>query len=111
MFDRPDSGERAILVHLSFRAHQEDLLELKELAKSAGADPVHVVIGSRKSPDAKYFVGKGKLEELKSAVEEFSADTVLFNHALSPSQERNLEGFLGVRVVDRNGLIAACGRC
>jgi GTPase len=105
LFDRPDSGERAILVHLSFRAHQEDLLELKELAKSAGADPVHVVIGSRKSPDAKYFVGKGKLEELKSAVEEYSADTVLFNHALSPSQERNLEGFLGVRVVDRNGLI------
>lgn len=105
MFDRPDSGERAILVHLSFRAHQEDLLELKELAKSAGTDPVHVVIGSRKSPDAKYFVGKGKLEELKSAVEDYSADTVLFNHALSPSQERNLEGFLGVRVVDRNGLI------
>jgi GTPase len=105
LFDRPDSGERAILVHLSFRAHQEDLLELKELAKSAGTDPVHVVIGSRKSPDAKYFVGKGKLEELKSAVEEYSADTVLFNHALSPSQERNLEGFLGVRVVDRNGLI------
>jgi GTPase len=105
LFDRPDSGERAILVHLSFRAHQEDLLELKELAKSAGTDPVHVVIGSRKSPDAKYFVGKGKLEELKSAVEDYYADTVLFNHALSPSQERNLEGFLGVRVVDRNGLI------
>jgi GTPase len=105
LFDRPDSGERAILVHLSFRAHQEDLLELKELAKSAGTDPVHIVIGSRKSPDAKFFVGKGKLEELKSAVEEYSADTVLFNHALSPSQERNLEGFLGVRVVDRNGLI------
>ncbi len=105
MFDRPDSGERAILVHLSFRAHHEDLLELKELAKSAGTDPVHVVVGSRKSPDAKYFVGKGKLEELKSAVEAYSADIVLFNHALSPSQERNLEGFLGVRVVDRNGLI------
>jgi GTPase len=105
LFDRPDSGERAILVHLTFRAYQEDLLELKELAKSAGTDPVHVVIGSRKSPDAKYFVGKGKLEELKSAVEAYSADIVLFNHALSPSQERNLEGFLGVRVVDRNGLI------
>ncbi len=105
MFDRPDSGERAILVHLTLKAHHEDLLELEELAKSAGTNPVHVVTGSRKSPDAKYFVGTGKLDEIKSAVEAHSADIVLFNHALSPSQERNLEGFLGVRVVDRNGLI------
>ena len=105
MFDRPDSGERAILVHLALRAHHEDLLELKELAKSAGTNPVHVVTGSRKSPDAKYFVGTGKLEEIKSAIEAYSADIVLFNHALMPSQERNLEKFLGVRVVDRNGLI------
>jgi GTP-binding protein HflX len=106
LFDRPDSAsERAVLVHLSFRAGQEDLAELKELAKSAGTDPVHVVTGSRKRPDAKYFVGLGKLDEIKSAVESMAADVVLFNHPLSPSQERNLEGFLGVRVVDRNGLI------
>lgn len=105
MFDRPDSGERAVLVHLTFHSGQEDLLELKELAKSAGADPVYVVTGSRKRPDPKYFVGKGKLEELKGIVESYSADVVLFNHPLAPSQERNLEGFLGVRVVDRNGLI------
>jgi GTPase len=105
LFDRPDSGERAILVHLTIHAHQEDLLELKELAKSAGTNPVHVVTGSRKSPDSKYFVGTGKLDEIKSAVEANSADIVLFNHALSPSQERNLEKFLGIRVVDRNGLI------
>ena len=105
MFDRPDSGERAVLVHLNFYSGQEDLLELKELAKSAGTDPVHIVTGSRQRPDAKYFVGLGKLEEIKLAVAEFSADVVLFNHPLSPSQERNLEGFLGVRVVDRNGLI------
>ena len=105
MFDRPDSGERAVLVHLTFRAGQEDLLELKELAKSAGTDPVFVVTGSRKRPDPKYFVGKGKLEELKAAVEVYEADVVLFNHSLAPSQERNLEGALGVRVVDRNGLI------
>jgi GTP-binding protein HflX len=84
---------------------QEDLLELKELAKSAGTDPVYVVTGSRQKPDPKYFVGKGKLEELKAAIEAYEADIVLFNHPLSPSQERNLEGFLGVRVVDRNGLI------
>ena len=105
MFDRPESGERAVLVHLTLRSGQEDLLELKELAKSAGTDPVYVVTGSRKKPDPKYFVGKGKLDELKSIVESYEADIVLFNHPLSPSQERNLEGFLGVRVVDRNGLI------
>ena len=105
MFDRPDTGERAILVHLTLHTHQEDLLELKELAKSAGTNPVHVVTGSRKSPDSKYFVGTGKLDEIKTAIEVNSADIVLFNHAISPSQERNLEKYLGVRVVDRNGLI------
>ena len=105
MFDRPESGERAVLVHLTLHSGQEDLLELKELAKSAGTDPVYVVTGSRKKPDPKYFIGKGKLEELKGVVEAYKADIVLFNHPLSPSQERNLEGDLGVRVVDRNGLI------
>jgi GTP-binding protein HflX len=105
LFDRPESGERAVLVHLTFRSGQEDLLELKELAKSAGTDPVFVITGSRKRPDPKYFVGKGKLEELKAAVETYGADVVLFNHPLAPSQERNLEGALAVRVVDRNGLI------
>ncbi len=105
MFDRPESGERAVLVHLALRSMQEDILELKELAKSAGTDPVYVLTGSRKKPDAKFFIGKGKLEELKVIIETYEADIVLFNHPLSPSQERNLEGYLGVRVVDRNGLI------
>ncbi|MGZ5057925.1 MAG: ribosome rescue GTPase HflX [Methylobacter sp.] len=105
MFDRPESGERAVLVHLTIHSGQEDLLELKELAKSAGTDPVYVLTGSRKKPDPKYFVGKGKLEELKDIIQTYEAGIVLFNHPLSPSQERNLEGFLGVRVVDRNGLI------
>ena len=105
MFDRPESGERAILVHLSINANQEDLHELKELAKSAGAEPVHVVTGSRHRPDPKYFVGTGKLEEIKSEIASHEADIVLVNHALSPSQERNLEQALNVRVVDRNGLI------
>ncbi|MGZ5054381.1 MAG: ribosome rescue GTPase HflX [Methylobacter sp.] len=105
MFDRPESGERAVLVHLTLHSMQEDLFELKELAKSAGTDPVYVVTGSRKKPDPKYFIGKGKLEELKGVIEAYKADIVLFNHPLSPSQERNLETDLGVRVVDRNGLI------
>jgi len=105
LFDRPESGERAVLVHLTLHSMQEDLFELKELAKSAGTDPVYVVTGSRKKPDPKYFIGKGKLEELKGVIEAYKADIVLFNHPLSPSQERNLETDLGVRVVDRNGLI------
>lgn len=105
MFDRPDSGERAVLVHLILHSGQEDLLELKELAKSAGAEPVHVVTGSRKNPDPKYFVGSGKVDEIKQSVADHAADIVLFNHPLTPSQERNLETALGVRVVDRNGLI------
>ncbi|MBL1264496.1 ribosome rescue GTPase HflX [Candidatus Methylomicrobium oryzae] len=105
MFDRPDSGERAVLVHLILHSGQEDLLELKELAKSAGAEPVHTVTGSRKNPDPKYFVGSGKVDEIKQAIADHAADIVLFNHPLTPSQERNLESALGVRVVDRNGLI------
>ena len=105
MFERPNAGERAVLVHLNCHYQQEDLLELKELAKSAGTLPIEVLTASRQSPDPKYFIGMGKLEELKAVVEAESADVVLFNHPLSPSQERNLEKFLGVRVVDRNGLI------
>ncbi len=105
MFERPDAGERAVLVHLDLNIGQEDLQELKELAKSAGAEPVHVLTGSRHRPDPKYFIGTGKVDELKIQIELHDADIVLVNHPLSPSQERNLEQALGVRVVDRNGLI------
>ena len=105
MFDRPDTGERAILVHLTLHAGQEDLLELKELARSAGAEPIHVITGRRRTPESRYFITTGKLDELKTAIKSHAADIVLFNHALSPSQERNLEQALEVRVVDRNGLI------
>lgn len=105
MFERPDAGERAILVHLNLQVGQEDLDELKELTKSAGAQPIHVVTGSRHRPDPKYFVGVGKVDEIKQAVSEHQADIIIVNHPLSPSQERNLERALEVRVVDRNGLI------
>ncbi len=105
MFERPDAGERAILVHLTLQAGHEDLEELKELARSAGAEPVHTVTGSRYRPDPKYFIGSGKVDELRQALAFHQADIVLFNHPLSPSQERNLEQALNVRVVDRNGLI------
>ncbi|NOQ76685.1 MAG: GTPase HflX, partial [Methylococcaceae bacterium] len=105
MFDRPESGERAVLVHITLHDGQEDLNELKELASSAGAEVVHVLTGSRRHPDPGFFVGSGKLEELKAVIKETEADLVLFNHVLTPSQERNLEAELEFRVVDRNGLI------
>ena len=102
---QPNSGERTILVHLSVRNDQQDLLELKELADSAGAEPLVVVTGSRKTPDPRYFIGKGKLDEIKALIGTLEIDLILLNHALTPSQERNLERVLGVRVLDRNGLI------
>jgi GTP-binding protein HflX len=105
LFERPSTGERAILVHLTLHSGEEDLHELKELAKSADADPVSVLTGSRRVPDSKFFIGKGKVEELKALVDKEAANIVLFNHPLTPSQERNLEKALEVRVIDRNGLI------
>jgi len=66
--ERPDAGERAVLVHMTFYRGQENLYELKELAKSAGTEPVHVLTGARQRPDSKYFIGTGKLDELKTAM-------------------------------------------
>ncbi len=105
LFERPGAGERAVLVHIATPFDAEDLAELAALAQSAGAQPVAVVQGSRRKPEPKFFIGKGKVEEVRQAVTDHQAELVLFNHALSPSQERNLEQALGVRVVDRTGLI------
>jgi GTP-binding protein HflX len=106
-FDRPESGELAVLVHLDLhRPHtRDDLREFEELVLSAGGDPVSLIIGSRVSPSARYFVGKGKLEEIQAVVREHGAEIVIFDHELSPSQERNLEKTLECRVLDRTGLI------
>lgn len=106
-FERPDSGEVAILVHLKLDSEREpeDPKEFEELVISAGGDPVSLVAGSRSTPHRKYFVGTGKLDEIKQTVSEYCADIVIFNHSLSPSQERNLEGELECRVLDRTGLI------
>jgi GTP-binding protein HflX len=106
-FDRPKSGELAILVHLnlSYSHTSDDPREFEELVLSAGGDPVALVTGQRSRPDAKYFVGKGKVEELKELVDLHGAQLVIFNHTLSPSQERNLEATLECRVLDRTGLI------
>ncbi len=107
MFDRPDIGEQAILVHLDLNAEsqREYITEFKELALSAGATVCDIVTSHRKTPDAKYFIGKGKAEEIAQKVEAEEIELVLFNHALSPSQERNLEALFQCRVLDRTGLI------
>ncbi len=107
MFDRPDSGELAVLVHIDFSAEKEreDPQEFKELVASAGVDTLAIVTGSRDKPDPRHFVGKGKLEEIQFELEHGGADVVLFNHALSPSQQRNLEAALQCRVIDRTGII------
>jgi len=106
-FERPESGERAVLVHLELGggSAQEDPRELEELVLSAGGDPVEFVFGQRDRPDPRHFVGSGKLAEIEAAVRAHDAALVIFNHALSPSQERNLERALGCRVIDRTGLI------
>ncbi len=107
MFERPRSGERAVLVHVSMGgiAQPEQLEEFRELVRSAGAEAAAVVTGSSQTPDAKYFVGSGKAEEIAATVESYGGEVVLFNHALTPAQERNLERLLKCRVLDRTGLI------
>ena len=106
-FDRPESGERAILVHLNLasESEREDPREFEELVLSAGGCPVAFVEGSRDIPHRRTFVGSGKLQEIKDEVELHEAEIVMFNHQLSPSQERNLEEELCCRVLDRTGLI------
>ncbi len=106
-FDRPESGERAVLVHLDLGpgATRDDPRELEELVLSAGGDPVEYVFGQRDRPDPGHFVGSGKLAEIEAAVRSHDAALVIFDHALTPTQERNLERALGCRVIDRTGLI------
>jgi GTP-binding protein HflX len=107
MFERPQNGERAVLVHVNFpgSTEPEDLLEFSDLARSAGARALATVTASRSAPDARYFVGAGKAQEIRDQVAEQGAELVIFNHQLSPSQERNLEQLLQARVLDRTGLI------
>jgi len=92
LFDRPKFGERAVVVYLSINGDftEDGLEEFKQLVISADVEPLVSITGSRRSPDSRYFVGKGKLDELKHVLIESCADVVLFNHMLSPSQQRNL---------------------
>ena len=107
MFDRYEAGEQAVLVHIEFpnEGDREDLQELEMLVSSAGVNSLTVVQGSRQSPHAKFFVGSGKAEEIAEIVKVHNADVIIFNHELSPSQERNLEAICKCRVLDRTSLI------
>lgn len=115
MFDRPDSGDNALLVHIDIQhgSHKDeqpvDLTasreEFVELARSAGLSVLDLVTGSRNRPDSRHFIGKGKIEEIRLLLEQHEVDVVLFGQRLSPSQERNLEAELKVRVLDRAALI------
>ncbi len=106
--------ERAILVGLKTQETKEisgiseaeiSLIELKELAQTAGADVLSTMIQNREGRDSSYFIGKGKVDELRLMVQATEADMVIIDEEISPSQQRNLEKALGVKVLDRTGLI------
>lgn len=107
MFERPSGGECVLLVHIDFPAthNSDDLEEFRDLARSSGASVQSVITGMRSAPDAKYFVGSGKAEEIRATCALEQVDLVIFNHNLSPAQERNLERLIKCRVLDRTGLI------
>lgn len=106
-FERPSGGERAVLVHLEAQDPEarEDPQEFQELVRSAGAEVVALVVVARHQPSAKYLIGTGKVEELRDLVGAEKVELVIFNHVLTPSQQRNLERMLECRVLDRTGLI------
>jgi len=107
LFDRPQSGEKALLVFVSFSSplSSEEIDEFRELTISAGATPVATVTSARKDPDPRFLIGEAKAEEIRQVLKNVGGDVVLVNYTLTPSQERNLERFLQCRVLDRTGLI------
>jgi GTP-binding protein HflX len=107
MFERPASGDRALLVQFDFgdgRA-EENMSEFEQLATSAGAQIVGRLTGKRDRPDAALFAGRGKVADLAALRTQSNADLVIFNHTLSGAQERNLERELACRTIDRVSLI------
>ncbi|MBT6277056.1 MAG: GTPase HflX [Chromatiales bacterium] len=103
MFERPQGSDAAILVQVGGADRADS--ELAELARSAGAQVRGVLSTTRSRPDPRYFLGRGKVDELGQAVRDHKVDLVIFGVALRPSQERNLERELSCRVLDRTGLI------
>jgi GTPase len=107
MFERPTGGDAVVLVSVDFgdTDYAESLQELRQLVITAGMHIRATVESKRHAPDAKYYIGSGKAEELKLMLSNSESSVVAFNHDLSPSQQRNLERLLSARVVDRTGLI------
>ena len=110
MFERPRSGERAVLVHIDFAeatatSFARAVQEFQELSASAGAICTILISSKRHRPEPRYFIGSGKAEEIREVAQQEDAELVIFDHELSPSQERNLEALLKCRVLDRTGLI------
>lgn len=107
MFERPNEGKSACVISINFgdTDFEESVEEIKELVLSADMKIVSTVNIKRSAPDPKYFLGSGKAEEVKFIIQESKADTVIFNHNLSPSQERNLEKYFSTRILDRTALI------
>ena len=106
MFDREKIGEKATLVFFSKNGLKDsENLEFSELVASAGADIVGGIYTQNRKPNARYFLGKGKLNELHTSIRESDSDLIIFNASLSPSQEKNIEKKLECRVLDRSGLI------
>ena len=107
LFERPSGFDAAILVSVDFgdTDYEESLDELRQLSLSAGLAIRGTVQGKRSTPDAKLFIGSGKADELKQMMHASESNIAVFNHDLSPSQQRNLERLLEARVVDRTGLI------
>lgn len=101
------ADSRAVLVHIDFRSQEfnEDLEEFVELVTSSGIQPVEIITCNKSSPNPRYFIGEGKLQEIEGVVKAQQADLVIFNHSISAGQERNLEQVLGCRVIDRVELI------
>lgn len=99
--------DTAIVVHVFFSQNKnlDDLQEFLLLADSANVDVLETLTSSRSTPQAKYFVGEGKAQEIADAVKTHNADVVLVNHQLTPAQTRNLESLCDCRVVDRTGVI------
>ncbi len=107
MFDRPSATDAVVLVSIDFgeSGYEESLQELRQLVISAGMQIRGTVEGRRTAPDAKYYVGSGKANEIAEALIASESEVAAFNHDLSPSQQRNLERLLKCRVADRTGLI------
>ena len=107
MLERTAGDGRAILVGLDLgnRGYAESVEELEQLTLSAGVIPLAIIRGRRERPDPALFAGSGKVSEIRETIAAHQAGLVIFNHDLSPAQERNLEKALACRVIDRTNLI------